>query len=115
MLGAAVEAVKFGGAEALVVTKDDGVEHALEAIDQIRRAVPGVPLLVGGRVSPATIAATRAGADGAIIGSKRTPTRPVTPHRGRAFAATVSGTTRLTPPDRRGQLAEGAVDVSRGW
>ena len=88
---AAVEAVKFGGADALVVTKDDGVEHALEAIDQIRRAVPGVPLLVGGRVSPATIAATRAGADGAIIGSALKPDADpfsrVTPHRARAFAA----------------------------
>ena len=91
---AAVEAVKFGGADALVVTKDDGVEHALEAIDQIRRAVPGVPLLVGGRVSPATIAATRAGADGAIIGSALKPDADpfsrVTPHRA-----------RRSPPDRQ--------------
>jgi membrane complex biogenesis BtpA family protein len=70
---AAVEAVKFGGADALVVTKDAGVEQALEAISVIRRAVPGVPLIVGGRVAPATIAATRVGADGAIIGSALKP------------------------------------------
>jgi hypothetical protein len=65
----AIEAVKFGGADALVVTKDSGVPDALEAIGRIREALPGVPVLVGGRVTPQTIAATRAGADGAIIGS----------------------------------------------
>lgn len=87
---AAVEAVKFGGADALVVTKDAGVEQALEAIAGIRRALPGVPLIVGGRVAPATIAATRAGADGAIIGSALKPdgdpVSRVAADRARAFA-----------------------------
>jgi uncharacterized protein len=88
---AAVEAVKFGGADALVVTKDAGVEQALEVISGIRRAVPGVPLIVGGRVAPATIAATRVGADGAIIGSALKPDgdpfSPVSAERARAFVA----------------------------
>jgi membrane complex biogenesis BtpA family protein len=64
----AVEAVKFGGADVLVVTKDSGVRDALETVERIRDALPGVHVLVGGRVTPETIAATRAGADGAIIG-----------------------------------------------
>ena len=64
----AVEAVKFGGADTLVVTKDSGVPDALLAITRIRAALPGVPVLIGGRVTPATIDAVRAGADGAIIG-----------------------------------------------
>jgi uncharacterized protein len=70
---AAVEAVKFGGADALVVTKDSGVSEALAAIADIRSALPSVPLLVGGRVTPATIDATRARADGAIVGSALKP------------------------------------------
>ncbi|MFJ1597826.1 BtpA/SgcQ family protein [Streptomyces sp. NPDC088261] len=65
---AAVEAVKFGAADVLVVTKDSGVADALDAIARIREALPDTPLVVGGRVGPASIAATRAGADGAIIG-----------------------------------------------
>lgn len=64
----ATEAVKFGGADALVVTRDSGVPDALETIEAIRRVLPGVPLLVGGRVTETTIAVTRARADGAIIG-----------------------------------------------
>jgi uncharacterized protein len=88
---AAVEAVKFGGADALVVTKDAGVDHALAAIAEIRRSLPDVPILVGGRVSPATIAATRAGADGAIIGSALKPDGDpfsrVAADRARSFAA----------------------------
>jgi uncharacterized protein len=68
-----VEAVKFGGADALVVTKDSGVSGALAAIDGIRSALPSVPLLVGGRVTPATIDVTRARADGTIVGSALEP------------------------------------------
>jgi membrane complex biogenesis BtpA family protein len=64
----AVEAVKFGGADVLVVTKDSGVRNALDTIARLRGAVPGVPIVVGGRVTPETIAATRTSADGAIIG-----------------------------------------------
>lgn len=70
---AAVEAVKFGGADALIVTKDSGVPDALTAIADVRAALPLVPVLVGGRVSPTTIEATRAGADGAIIGGALKP------------------------------------------
>jgi hypothetical protein len=70
---AAVEAVKFGGADVLIVTKDSGVADALDVIGRIRERVPGVPILVGGRVTPETIEATRAGADGAIIGGALKP------------------------------------------
>lgn len=87
---AAVEAVKFGGADVLVVTKDSGVVDALATIAEIRAALPGVPVVVGGRVTPSTIAATRAGADGAIIGSALKPDSdpftPVAADRARAFA-----------------------------
>jgi membrane complex biogenesis BtpA family protein len=64
----AVEAVKFGGADVLVVTKDSGVPDALDTIARIHDLLPHVPVVVGGRVTAQTIAATRAGADGAIIG-----------------------------------------------
>lgn len=88
---AAIEAVKFGGANVLVVTKDAGVEAALETIATIRRTLPGVPVVVGGRVSPATIAAARAGSDGAIIGSALKPDAdpftPVAADRARAFSS----------------------------
>jgi uncharacterized protein len=88
---AAVEAVKFGGADALIVTKDSGVTDALEAIERIHGALPGVPVLIGGRVTPETIAAARAGADGAIIGSALKADSgmftPVDGERARAFSA----------------------------
>ncbi|WP_245885298.1 BtpA/SgcQ family protein [Kineococcus rhizosphaerae] len=66
---AAREAREFGRADALVVTRDSGVPDALAAIADLRDVVPGVPLLVGGRVGLGTIDATVAGADGAILGS----------------------------------------------
>ena len=67
-LWAAAEAVTFGAADVFVVTKDSGVPDALDTIARIRAALPDTPLVVGGRVGPVTIAATRAAADGAIIG-----------------------------------------------
>ena len=65
---AATEAVKFGGADALVITKESGVDEALALIQRLRHSLPSVPLIVGGRVTAATIRQTRRGADGAIIG-----------------------------------------------
>ena len=37
-------------------------------IQRLRHSLPSVPLIVGGRVTAATIRQTRRGADGAIIG-----------------------------------------------
>lgn len=87
----AVEAVKFGGADALVVTKDSGVADAVEAIARIRQALPATPVIIGGRVTPDTLAAARGGADGAIIGtalkSDSHPLTRVDPVRAGRFAA----------------------------
>ena len=66
---AAREARDFGRADVLVVTRDSGVPDALTDIAELRELVPDVPFVVGGRVSLATIDATVAGADGAILGS----------------------------------------------
>jgi len=72
---AAREAVDFGGADAVIVTRDSGVADALGVIEGLRDLLPSrIPLIVGGRVGTATIADTVAGSDGAIIGNAlRTP------------------------------------------
>jgi len=69
----AIEAVKFGAADALLVTKDSGVRDALDSVARIRNILPNIPLLVGGRVTADTIAITRANADGAVIGGALKP------------------------------------------
>ncbi len=67
---AAVEAVDFGGADVVVVTRDSGVADALDIIAGLRDRLPsGVPLVVGGRVGTGTIADAIVGSDGAIIGN----------------------------------------------
>jgi predicted TIM-barrel enzyme len=66
---AAREAREFGRADVLVVTRDSGVPDALTTIAGLRDVVPGVPLVVGGRVSLDTVDAAVAGADGAVLGS----------------------------------------------
>jgi membrane complex biogenesis BtpA family protein len=67
---AAAEAVSFGGADTVIVTRDSGVSDALTAISGLRGVLPdGTPLVIGGRVTLATLAETVRGSDGAIIGS----------------------------------------------
>jgi uncharacterized protein len=67
---AAQEAISFGGADTIVVTKDSGVDDALATIAELRSALPeGTPLVIGGRVGLATLSQAVAGSDGAIIGS----------------------------------------------
>lgn len=69
-LWVATEAVKFGGADALVVTSDAGVQEAVDWIAELRADLPrAVPMVVGGRVTAATMALAVSGADGAIIGN----------------------------------------------
>ncbi|PZE71583.1 hypothetical protein DEI82_15515 [Curtobacterium sp. MCBD17_019] len=66
---AAQEARAFGRADVLVVTRDSGVEDALDDIDGLRATALDAPFVVGGRVGLDTIAQTVARADGAILGS----------------------------------------------
>jgi hypothetical protein len=69
---AAAQALDFGGADAVIVTRDSGVADACADIAALRAggAVPeGVPILIGGRVNLATIALAVASSDGAILGS----------------------------------------------
>jgi len=100
---AAQEARGFGRADVLVVTRDSGVPDALATIADLRAVVPGVPLVVGGRASLDTIAATVAGADGVVIGSalKRSsaPDAHVDPEVAARFGAALARP--LTPAESR--------------
>ncbi|MGD8193315.1 BtpA/SgcQ family protein [Herbiconiux sp. P18] len=67
---AAQQAMSFGGASTLIVTRDSGVADAVTDIAAVRAVVgPDVDILIGGRVTLGTIATARAGSDGAILGS----------------------------------------------
>lgn len=67
---AAAQAVSFGGADKLIVTRDSGVADALEDIARVKAAVgAGIDVLVGGRVTGETLPTVVRGADGAILGS----------------------------------------------
>ncbi|MET0701587.1 MAG: BtpA/SgcQ family protein, partial [Mycobacterium sp.] len=65
---AAQEALNFGRADTLIVTRDSGVADALDDIEELRTDHPGTRFLVGGRVSLDTITITSQRADGAILG-----------------------------------------------
>jgi membrane complex biogenesis BtpA family protein len=93
---AATEAVKFGGADKLVVTRDSGVTDALSDITALREVLgDGVDFIVGGRVTVDTLPDVLGGADGAILGSvfKGTPADPdranqsIISELGRAYAS----------------------------
>jgi len=67
---AAREALAFGGAHAIIVTEEGGVHAALQSIAALRSALPpDTPLLIGGRVTLATMSAVIDGSDGVIVGS----------------------------------------------
>lgn len=67
---AANEAIKFGGAEKLIITRDSGVTDALMDIAKLSGEMGNQhPMLVGGRVSLSTLQEVISSADGAIIGS----------------------------------------------
>jgi hypothetical protein len=69
---AAAQSLDFGGADAVIVTRDSGVADACADIAALRSggAVPdGVPILIGGRVNLDTIGTAVDGSDGAILGS----------------------------------------------
>lgn len=60
--------VRFGGADGLVFTSDDGAGDALEVIAELKAALgPTVPVLIGGRVNEENLGAVRQVADGAIV------------------------------------------------
>ena len=67
---AAAEAMSFGGASKIIVTRDSGVADAVTDIAAVRASIgPDVDVLIGGRVTLDNLAIARAGADGAILGS----------------------------------------------
>ena len=67
---AANEAVEFGGADKLIVTRDSGVTDALMDIAKLRIEIGNqYPILVGGRVSLSNLQNVISGSDGAIIES----------------------------------------------
>lgn len=67
---AAVQALAFGNADKLIVTRDSGVGDALADIARVKRAVGDeIDVLIGGRVTGDTLAEVMQGADGAILGN----------------------------------------------
>jgi membrane complex biogenesis BtpA family protein len=58
---------RFGGADRLIVTEGD-VESSAYAVERARQGSP-LPVLVGGRTEPGTVAKALAVADGVIVGS----------------------------------------------
>ena len=66
---AAAEALSFGGADALVITRDSGVADAVDDIAAVRAALGGdARIMIGGRVTDATLEVAMRGSDGAILG-----------------------------------------------
>lgn len=60
--------VRFGGADGVIFTSDDGAPEALEVIAELKAALgPSIPVLIGGRVTEQNIRSVRQGADGAIV------------------------------------------------
>jgi uncharacterized protein len=60
--------VRFGGADGVIFTSDDGASDALGVIAGLKAALgPSVPVLIGGRVTAENIGTVRQGADGAIV------------------------------------------------
>jgi membrane complex biogenesis BtpA family protein len=67
---AASEALSFGGADRIIITRDRGVADAVTDIAAVKSAVgAGVSVLIGGRVSLSSLDIAMRGADGAILGS----------------------------------------------
>ncbi|MCU1423493.1 MAG: hypothetical protein JWN36_3144 [Microbacteriaceae bacterium] len=91
---AAAEALSFGGADTIVVTKDSGVDDALAAITALRERFASVPFVVGGRATVATMPQTMLGSDGVIVGSALKTGSDhdarVDPQTARAFGATIT-------------------------
>jgi membrane complex biogenesis BtpA family protein len=92
---AAAEALSFGGADTIVVTKDSGVDDALTAIAALReRFGPSVPFVVGGRATVETMPHTILGSDGVIVGSALKDgsghDARIDPQTARAFGATIT-------------------------
>ena len=65
---AAVDAVEFGMADALIITRPSAAE-SLATIADLRKRLPDVPMVVGGKVDATTVADVLTGADAAIVGS----------------------------------------------
>jgi membrane complex biogenesis BtpA family protein len=64
------DAVHRGLADAVIVTgRATGEPTALPDVKRVRGALPGVPVLVGSGVTPDTVSAVLAVADGAIVGT----------------------------------------------
>lgn len=69
---AAAQALDFGGADAVIVTRDSGVADAVADIAALRTGgavAADVPVYIGGRVNGSNLATAVAGSDGAILGS----------------------------------------------
>jgi membrane complex biogenesis BtpA family protein len=90
---AAQEAVSFGGASKVIVTRDSGVADAVTDIAAVKAVIgDDVDVLIGGRVNLGNLTIARAGANGAILGSaiKTGPDDEarIDPAAARAFALT---------------------------
>jgi membrane complex biogenesis BtpA family protein len=67
---AADQALGFGGADKIIVTRDSGVLDAIDDIARVKAAVGSdVDVLIGGRVTGATLGSALRASNGAILGS----------------------------------------------
>ncbi|WP_172592289.1 BtpA/SgcQ family protein [Subtercola boreus] len=67
---AAAEALSFGGADKIIVTRDSGVNDAISDIAAVKALLDdNVDVLIGGRVTATTLGDAVRGSDGAILGS----------------------------------------------
>jgi hypothetical protein len=63
---AARQAVTYGRSDGIVLTGAD-LDGTLSMVQEVRAADPGVPLIIGGGVSPATVAVALKSADAVIV------------------------------------------------
>lgn len=99
---AAAEAISFGGAHSLIVTRDSGVADAVRDIAAVKSVVGSqVTILIGGRVTVATMGEAVGGADGVIVGSAlkngQGPDARVDPAAAKALATAASIGPSLDP------------------
>jgi membrane complex biogenesis BtpA family protein len=114
---AAVDAVDFGQADALIITQPTA-ERSLESIGQLRAGLPATPMVIGGRVDASNVRAALAEADSVIVGSAlKRPAGirgPVCAEAAREIAdaallpgAVAPRSSRSGPPERRLRVEHG--------
>jgi len=83
---AATDAADFGAADALVITLAS-LDETLSRIAALREHLPNTPMVIGGKVTHATVRSAMAGSDSIIVGSALKSTPGIAGHVDPAVAA----------------------------